>query len=137
MNKFNSQYRVYYEDTDAGRVVYYANFLKFAERARTDFLRESGIEQNKLYDDEGIFFVVRNVDITYLSPGRLDDIIKVETSIEKLGKTSINMEQVFHNQDDVKLANMKTQIVCVKDIDGKVKSYKLPELVKDFFSGKG
>jgi acyl-CoA thioester hydrolase len=137
MNKFNSQYRVYYEDTDAGRVVYYANFLKFAERARTDFLRESGIEQNKLYDDEGIFFVVRNVDITYLSPGRLDDIIKVETTIEKLGKTSINMEQVFHNQDDVKLANMKTQIVCVKDIDGKVKSCKLPELVKDFFSGKG
>ena len=75
MNKFN--YRIYFEDTDAGGIVYYANYLKFYERARTDFLRARGISQQKLAKEENIGFVVRRCEIEYISPAILDNEIEV------------------------------------------------------------
>ena len=82
-------FRVYYEDTDAGRVMYYANYLKFAERARTEWLREIGFNQSEL----DIFFVVRHVEIDYLSPARLDDEVRVETHLQNVSGASITKTQ--------------------------------------------
>jgi acyl-CoA thioester hydrolase len=136
MKIYKTSFRVYYEDTDAGGVVFYGNFLKFAERARTDFLRLSGVNQFTLSKETGLFFVVRRVEIDYLSPGRLDDIITVENIVTKVGKTSIDMNQNFYNQENKPLAKMKTQIVCVQNVDGKnLKSAGLPTIIKEFFEG--
>ena len=85
--------RVYYEDTDAQGVVYYANYLKFFERARTEFLRGVGYEQMKLMK-EGIIFVVRNLELKLLKPARLDDEILISTRLDKLGKVSFNLSLI-------------------------------------------
>ena len=85
--------RIYYEDTDAQGVVYYANYLKFFERARTEFLREVGYEQIKLMQ-ENIIFVVRGLELNLLKPARLDDKLIIKTSLIKLGKVSFDFEQV-------------------------------------------
>lgn len=133
MNKHSAKYRVYYEDTDAGGVVYYANFLKFAERARTDFLRESGTDHTRLAKEQNLFYVVRKAEVEYLAPGRLDDVIEVKTEVVKIGKTSIDMTQDCYNQVGVKLANIFIQIVCVMNDGDKIKSARIPEnLVKHF-----
>lgn len=133
MKNFTAKYRVYYEDTDAGGVVYYANYLKFAERARTDFLRQSGKDHSSLAKETGAFFVVRKAEVEYLAPGRLDDMIEVKTEVTKIGKTSIDMTQDCYNQHGTKLANVFIQIVCVKNEGNIIKSTKLPdELVKHF-----
>ena len=78
----NFSYRVYYEDTDAGGVVYYANYLKFFERARTDFLRTLGISQSDLATKEGLVFVVRKCVIDYISPAKLDNILEVSVEVK-------------------------------------------------------
>lgn len=74
--------RVYYEDTDLAGIVYYANYLKFIERARTEWVREVGIDQVRLKADAGIVFAVRRVEADYLSPARFDDSLTVETALE-------------------------------------------------------
>ena len=84
--------RVYYEDTDAQGVVYYANYLRFFERARTEALREVGYGQMKLMN-EGLIFVVRNVEMKLLKPARLDDELSIATSLVKLGKVSFDFKQ--------------------------------------------
>jgi len=84
--------RVYYEDTDAQGVVYYANYLKFFERARTEYLRSVGYEQMKLMKEE-IIFVVRGLEMKLSRPARLDDEITVRTKLEKLGKVSFDFKQ--------------------------------------------
>ena len=135
MKNYKTSFRVYYEDTDAGGVVFYGNFLKFAERARTDFLRQSGINQFDLAKESGLFFVVRRVEIDYISPGRLDDLITVDTQIIKVGKTSVDMTQDFYNQNGNQLAKMFCQIVCVKNTAEKnVKSAPMPDIIKEFFT---
>ncbi|MBW0449802.1 tol-pal system-associated acyl-CoA thioesterase [bacterium M00.F.Ca.ET.228.01.1.1] len=85
--------RVYYEDTDAGGIVFYANYLKFFERARTEWLRACGIEQNRLADETGAIFIVRSTAVDYRAPARLDDIVKVVSRIERLGKASVDFAQ--------------------------------------------
>ena len=81
------EYRVYYEDTDAQGVVYYANYLKFCERARTEYLRLLGYEQKELMDI-GVIFIVRKVIVEYLKPANLDELIKIETRLNKVKKVS-------------------------------------------------
>jgi acyl-CoA thioester hydrolase len=134
MKNYKATYRVYYEDTDAGGVVFYGNYLKFAERGRTDFLRQSGVNQQALAEATGKFFVVRNVKIDYLNPGRLDDLITVDTNVIKTGKTSVIMSQDFYNQHNTPLAKMEVQIVCVKNVEGSIKSTAMPEEVANFFN---
>ena len=90
---FTLPVRVYYEDTDAGGVVYYANYLKFCERARTEWLRTFGVSQQALIDEQGLGFVVRSVQADYLAPARLDDSLIVVTQVAMLRRASILFEQ--------------------------------------------
>jgi acyl-CoA thioester hydrolase len=85
--------RVYYEDTDAAGIVYYANYLKFAERARTEMLRHVGFEQEALRRTTGRVFAVRHCSVDYLAPARLDDELTVETRLTALGGASLEVAQ--------------------------------------------
>lgn len=116
-------FRIYYEDTDAGRVVYNANYLKFAERARTEWLREIGFNQSEL----DIFFVVRHVEIDYLAPARLDDEISVETELQNISRASITMTQNFY-KGEIALAKMKVVLVTVNH---EIKPVSVPQEIKN------
>jgi len=85
--------RVYWEDTDAGGIVFYANYLKFFERARTEWLRSLGVEQQRLRDEVGGMFVVSGTEVRYLRPARLDDLLLVTACIRDAGKASLTIEQ--------------------------------------------
>ena len=85
--------RVYWEDTDAGGVVYYANYLKFMERARSEWLRSLGVEQTVLAEQDGLVFVVRQVAVDYLKPARFDDALAVVCALAELNKASLTMSQ--------------------------------------------
>ena len=121
--------RIYYEDTDAGGVVYYGNYLKFAERGRTEWLRELGLSQSKLRKEQGLFFVVRHCDVNYLAPARLDDELAVESSLQKLGNASIVMQQnVRRKSDGMMLAEMLITVVCVNE---EMKATRLAQNIRD------
>lgn len=122
--------QIYYEDTDAGGVVYYGNYLKFAERGRTEMLRALGFENKKLQDDKGLMFVVRHVDIDYLKPGFLDDALTMHTSITTLKNSSFVMRQTVCRGDDV-ICDMKVTLVCVEKES--VKPAKVPEDIRKGF----
>jgi acyl-CoA thioester hydrolase len=87
--------RVYYEDTDAGGVVYYANYLKFAERARTEMLRDLGIDPGELAAFEGVAFAISRLEVDYLAPARLDDELMVQTRIVKIFAATLEAEQII------------------------------------------
>ena len=91
--------QIYWEDTDAAGIVYYANYLRFLERGRSDLVREAGINQAALLDSEGVMFPVRRREIDYLQPARLDDQIEVRTRIQKIGGASMDMGQDIHRGD--------------------------------------
>lgn len=109
--------RVYYEDTDAGGVVFYANYLKFFERARTEWLRSLGIEQLELARSTGMIFIVRSTAVDYLSPARLDDLVTIKSRIERIGGASVDFEQeAWRNAPDGRselLARGSIKIGCV------------------------
>ena len=90
---FTWSVRVYWEDTDAGGIVFYANYLKFFERARTEWLRSLGVEQQRLRDEVGGMFVVSSTEVRYLRPARLDDLLLVTARIRDAGKASLTIEQ--------------------------------------------
>jgi acyl-CoA thioester hydrolase len=104
--------RVYYEDTDAGGIVYYANYLKFFERARTEWLRALGVQQQRLLDEEGVAFVVRKASVDYIAAARLDDELQVTLRIEKLGRASIQFVQEAW-RGDVLLATADVKVGCI------------------------
>lgn len=85
--------RVYYEDTDLAGIVYYANYLKFIERARSEFVRELGIDQIAMKEREGLVFAVRRVEADYLAPAKFDDILQVETRVESVGGARLTLVQ--------------------------------------------
>jgi len=90
--------RVYYEDTDAGGVVFYANYLKFFERARTEMLREMGYEQDELMAQAGIIFVVRSVQLEYLYPARFNQLLTVSAALSEVKNASLTFKQeITHN----------------------------------------
>ena len=93
--------RVYYEDTDVGGVVYHSNYLKFAERARTEMLRKMNIQQHKLKCNYNIQFIVKKLSVEYNKPSMLDDLIKIESSILKVSAAKIIMKQVMHRKNDL------------------------------------
>lgn len=90
---FTFPIRVYWEDTDAGGIVFYANYLKFFERARTEWLRNLGVEQQKLRDEVDGMFVVTHAEINYLQPARLDDVMEVTAVLESAGRASMTIAQ--------------------------------------------
>ena len=112
MSLFTWPVRVYYEDTDAGGIVYYANYLKFFERARTEWLRATGVAQQALIDEQGAGFVVRSVQIDYHASARLDDEITLTLSIAKLGRASILFSQQALRGEQL-LASAHVKVGCV------------------------
>jgi acyl-CoA thioester hydrolase len=98
---FSFPIRVYYEDTDAGGIVYYANYLKFAERARTEFLRHLGFSQENMLKNIGAGFVVRECRISYKSPAKLDDALNITCKVTELKGVSLKMEQKLYRGDTV------------------------------------
>ncbi|WP_374435724.1 tol-pal system-associated acyl-CoA thioesterase [Inhella sp.] len=109
---FRLTQRVYWEDTDAGGVVYYANYLRFLERARTDWLRSLGLQQERLRHEAGWVFVVAHVDARYLKPARLDDLLDISAEILQLERASVLFGQQVRRGDEL-LLDAKVRAACV------------------------
>jgi acyl-CoA thioester hydrolase len=109
---FSHPLRVYWEDTDAGGVVFFANYLKFFERARTEWLRALGFGQERLRTDTGAVFVVADTSVRYLSPARLDDELAITVHIVDAGRASMNIAQQAWRRDEL-LAEGRIRIGCV------------------------
>lgn len=92
-DNFSWELRVYYEDTDAGGIVFYANYLKFFERARTEWLRAAGVSQQIMTQTHEVMFVVKGTAVEYHAPARLDDELKITVVVEKLGRASVQFVQ--------------------------------------------
>ena len=112
MDHHHFSVRVYYEDTDAGGVVYYANYLKYAERARTEMLRDAGISQSVLVEEEKIAFVVRYVEVDLQKPARLDDLLDIETVLTEKKRASFLLEQCIYCNGTL-LVTLRVKIVSV------------------------
>ncbi len=97
-NAFLWPVRVYYEDTDAGGVVYHSNYLKYMERARTEWLRHLGYEQDRLYQESGLLFAVSRMEIHFRAPARLDNRLLVSVTLTKLGRASLVLEQAINQE---------------------------------------
>jgi len=110
--------RVYYEDTDAGGVVYYANYLKYLERARTEFIRALGVEQRALAEETGLAFAVRSLSAEYLKPARLDDELLVTTAVEALGRAQVTFAQAIRRGDET-LLTAQVRVACLDLARGK------------------
>ena len=123
---FSWPIRVYWEDTDAGGVVYYANYLKFMERARTEWLRAAGFDQSRLRDDFGAVFVVRRVEIDYLKPARLDDEIDIEVRLIELGRVKLVAAQRL-TRGDTLLVKARVTLACVEA--ERFKPVKIPDRI--------
>jgi len=112
MKNFHWPIRVYYEDTDAGGVVFYANYLKFFERARTEMLRDMGFEQDQLIAEQNIIFVVRTVHIDYLASARFNDVLDTTAQVTQAKKVSLNFEQTVTRNGEV-LCKGNIRIACL------------------------
>jgi acyl-CoA thioester hydrolase len=104
--------RVYYEDTDAAGIVYYANYLKFAERGRTEMMRSLGFEHSRVLSETGIAFTVRRLSADYRAAARLDDALTVETKIEAIGAATLSLEQQIC-RDGATLVALDVLVACV------------------------
>jgi acyl-CoA thioester hydrolase len=119
LSTFSLPVRIYYEDTDAGGVVYYANYLKFLERCRSEWLRAIGHQQAELLRDPGIAFVVRSVQADFLKPARLDDQLLVDLEVEKISRAQIFFRQTIRRADESlaggsgELLSATVRLVCV------------------------
>lgn len=110
--QFRLPVRVYYEDTDAGGVVYYANYLKYFERARTEWLRAAGHDQSALVSRWNVLFAVRSIQVDYRRPARLDDQLEIEARVISLGRASIDFDQVALS-DTIELCRAQVRIACL------------------------
>lgn len=109
---FSMPLRIYYEDTDAGGVVYYANYLRFMERARTEWLRSLGFEQDELSREQGVIFAVRAAQVDYLRPARFNDHLEVTLALGRVGTASLAFAQEVHRSEEV-LCSGEIRIACV------------------------
>lgn len=118
-----ARYRVHYEDTDMAGVVYYANYLKFIERGRSEALREAGVDQRAMRDD-GIVFVVKSLKADYIAPGRYDDLLSVHTDLQEIKGASATLAQSV-TCDGVKLFEADVRIACMSTTG---KPVRMPEI---------
>ena len=109
---FRPPLRVYWEDTDAGGVVFYANYLKFFERARTEWLRALGIGQQRLMAEDGLMFVVADTALRYLRPARLDDLLEITVAVTEAGRASLRLQQQARRDGEL-LVEGDIRIGCV------------------------
>ena len=132
---FAHRCRVYYEDTDAGGIVYYVNYLKFMERARTERLRELGFAQSAMAGDENLLFVVHSSEARYHSPARLDDELLVSAEVTELNRASLRfLQQVRRAADDVLLCEGQFLVACVRA--DSLKPRAIPETLRVAFAGQ-
>ena len=111
--------RVYYEDTDAAGVVYYANYLKYLERGRTEFLRWLGFSQSEIATRLGLRFVVAEAQVRFLAPARLDDRLLVATELAGLGRASgVFMQAILREEDEAELVRARVRVACL-DAEGR------------------
>ncbi len=132
MTTFSHRLRVYWEDTDAGGVVFYANYLKFFERARTEWLRSLGVSQHALLQDLGAMFVVSNTAVTYRAPARLDDELDVSVRVQRLGSASITVAQRATRHDNngtTLVAEGKVKVGCVDA--GTFRPRRIPNVITE------
>jgi len=123
--------RIYYEDTDAGGVVYHANYICYMERARTEFLRERGLSVREMHD-LGIIFPVVAIEANYRAPARLDDLLEVETRIVALRNSSfVAAQQVKRKEDGKLLVEARVTLACVGP---EMRARRLPSEIRELFS---
>lgn len=126
--RFRWPLRVYYEDTDAGGVVYHAQYLNFMERARTEWLRALGFEQDRLRSELSILFVVRRCEIAFLRPARFNDRLTLTASLTGRGRASLNFAQAVLREDDGDTCcRAEVNVACV-DIE-RMRPVRIPEAI--------
>ncbi len=113
MNDCNLPVRVYYEDTDAGGVVYHTGYIRFFERARTEWLRSLGYSQAKLAEEVGVLFTVVELTIRFIKPARLDDLLTVSARAGVSGRASLHFDQEVRNESGMLLADGRVRVACV------------------------
>jgi acyl-CoA thioester hydrolase len=119
--------RIYYEDTDSGGVVYHSNYLKFMERARTEWLRDFEIDQKALKDNLNLMFVVHEIDIKFTRPAVFNDEIEVQTKLEKLGLVKIELEQKIFRSTEI-LTESRVVVASVNSFS--MKPMRIPNEIK-------
>jgi acyl-CoA thioester hydrolase len=130
--EFSWPIRVYYESTDAGGVVYHAEYLKFFERARTEWLRSLGFEQTALRTEAGVLFVVRSMQIKYVQPARFNELLEVKSCLVELGRSRFVFEQTLLRGEET-LNQATVEVVCVADTT--FKPTALPVNIRQKFEG--
>ena len=123
--------RVYYEDTDACGIVYHANFVNFAERARCELLRHVGHPASQVEEEFGIMFIIKHIDVNYIAPAKLDDALQVATSVAEMNNSSFKMRQNIR-KDGADICKIMITVVCV-DME-KVKPVRLPDILRNAFA---
>lgn len=132
VTEFRWPVRVYYEDTDAGGVVYHSNYLKFMERARTEWLRALGFSQQRLREEQGILFVVTDMALRFQRPARFDEQLDVITRIKNMNAASLNFMQTINNANNEPVCEAAVTVACL-DAAG-MKPRRIPATVKESFS---
>ena len=120
---FSYKIKVYYEDTDAGGVVYYANYLKFLERARSEAIVDIGLSNQKIKKNFGLLIIVKSCNLDFKKSAYLEDILKIKSSIISFSKTSLSMNQIIYKEDDI-IVNAKVHLVFINE---KGKPSRIPE----------
>jgi acyl-CoA thioester hydrolase len=129
------RFRVYYEDTDAGGVVFYANYLKFIERGRAEYLRDLGFDQGSLALEKNIVFVVKSLSADYLSPAYLDDMIEVQTTIKSIKNASLVFTQkILSLEKNTVLFNAEVKVVSV--LKNNLKPCAVPQEIMEKLNGR-
>ena len=124
---FSLPIRIYFEDTDSGGVVYHSNYLKFMERARTEWLSAVGIDQRHLKQDNHIMFVVHRIDIQYKLPARFNDDLIVKSELKDIGSSKIEFRQIIYRNDEI-LIDASIDIACIDS--EKFKPVRIPPTIK-------
>ena len=125
--------RIYYEDTDSGGVVYHSNYLKYMERARTEWLRDFKVDQKALKDNLNLMFVVHEIDIKFIRPAVFNDEIEVQTKLEKLGSVKIELEQKIFRSSEI-LIESRVVVASVNSIS--MKPMRIPNEIKLLMENK-
>ena len=123
---FKHEIKIYYEDTDAGGVVYYSNYLKFLERARTEMLESIGLSNKKLLEEHNTLIIVKSCNIEYIAPARLEDKIQIYSSIETLNKASFDVIQNIKKDNNL-IVKAKIKLVTVNKVG---KPIKVPSILE-------
>lgn len=124
---FSWPVRVYFQDTDAGGVVYHASYVNFMERSRTEWLRSFGYSNAGLMKELGVMFVVRKLELSYLKPAQLDDMLTVTTQIKEIGRSRVNVLQTVQRDGEI-LSEAEVHLVCVSAAE--FKPVSVPDVLR-------